>query len=890
MPTLSAETRKKLRYCNAWNCVVQGVLVFLVTPLTLAFMAPNMLRAVVRSAGQVTIEDFEKSLGELRRSETSNCFYNLTNAYELQTQTPAPKPVFKELCIPFFLSMQNFDFSLSEDGDLTFYAWAREAPQDLAALDLEIVAPNQQLLGLMGILNSDEDVASTVLFGPRPSSTPTSGSAAASPLPPSSVSPLPPSMPLPKLPPPSPSMPSPLSPPPPPPPALPTEQALPFRQGITLTINGSDIYGGADRCVYYAADRYMKGSCYISASGEVVNTTLSFYDGATCGESSKIWSASTLQIGASESFNVSYPECAPQTPTTCEDLTQPALDAVLGPTGLPAGTDCNALLAMGSSCDPAAQGSIGSICCAACAPAPPAAPQCADSSQVVLDAILTPMGLPAGTDCNGLLAMGSSCDPAAQGSIGSICCAACAAPAPPAAPQCADSSQVVLDAILTPMGLPAGTDCNGLLAMGSSCDPAAQGSVAAVCCASCQGTLGRRLAEGRAHSSRRLADVLAVTLRQLLGSVSELSHAPMLQRRLSQAQCKDTPVAILDTMLGALGLPSGTDCAALKLMGASCDANDPTTILTMCCESCAPPAGPSDVCVPHKFECGVNSAFTTAAAESSIAAAAFASASDEANTLSTAAAAAAHKAYLLKLVGDIAYDRAHIGPDGTGPRGTGLFVKSTLRELLYGRKSSPLVPLIKSMGVSPAVFSYSLQAEDADFTSASKMKSYLEAHPEKRANYALTLKGDINSPEAGRYSKFSSPFPIPWDNHGDTSPGHAKFDVNGMLGTVMTPTLDTYPSIFDVGPSLSGVVPRVGREFSAYEPLLAREYDLQCANECKGETMYGDINVQKYTQATHNGELTSGESRTHFSHIPRLFFPFITRRAFFNCTTRRRAC
>ena len=831
MPTLSAETRKKLRYCNAWNCVVQGVLVFLVTPLTLAFMAPNMLRAVVRSAGQVTIEDFEKSLGELRRSETSNCFYNLTNAYELQTQTPAPKPVFKELCIPFFLSMQNFDFSLSEDGDLTFYAWAREAPQDLAALDLEIVAPNQQLLGLMGILNSDEDVASTVLFGPRPSSTPTSGSAAASPLPPSSVSPLPPSMPLPKLPPPSPSMPSPLSPPPPPPPALPTEQALPFRQGITLTINGSDIYGGADRCVYYAADRYMKGSCYISASGEVVNTTLSFYDGATCGESSKIWSASTLQIGASESFNVSYPECAPQTPTTCEDLTQPALDAVLGPTGLPAGTDCNALLAMGSSCDPAAQGSIGSICCATCA-----------------------------------------------------------ASAPPAAPQCADSSQVVLDAILTPMGLPAGTDCNGLLAMGSSCDPAAQGSVAAVCCASCQGTLGRRLAEGRAHSSRRLADVLAVTLRQLLGSVSELSHAPMLQRRLSQAQCKDTPVAILDTMLGALGLPSGTDCAALKLMGASCDANDPTTILTMCCESCAPPAGPSDVCVPHKFECGVNSAFTTAAAESSIAAAAFASASDEANTLSTAAAAAAHKAYLLKLVGDIAYDRAHIGPDGTGPRGTGLFVKSTLRELLYGRKSSPLVPLIKSMGVSPAVFSYSLQAEDADFTSASKMKSYLEAHPEKRANYALTLKGDINSPEAGRYSKFSSPFPIPWDNHGDTSPGHAKFDVNGMLGTVMTPTLDTYPSIFDVGPSLSGVVPRVGREFSAYEPLLAREYDLQCANECKGETMYGDINVQKYTQATHNGELTSGESRTHFSHIPRLFFPFITRRAFFNCTTRRRAC
>ena len=771
MPTLSAETRKKLRYCNAWNCVVQGVLVFLVTPLTLAFLAPNMLRAVVRSAGQVTIEDFEKSLGELRRSETSNCFYNLTNAYELQTQTPAPKPVFKELCIPFFLSMQNFDFSLSEDGDLTFYAWAREAPQDLAALDLEIVAPNQQLLGLMGILNSDEDVASTVLFGPRPSSTPTSGSAAASPLPPSSVSPLPPSMPLPKLPPPSPSMPSPLSPPPPPPPALPTEQALPFRQGITLTINGSDIYGGADRCVYYAADRYMKGSCYISASGEVVNTTLSFYDGATCGESSKIWSASTLQIGASESFNVSYPECAPQTPTTCEDLTQPALDAVLGPTGLPAGTDCNALLAMGSSCD-----------------------------------------------------------------------------------------------------------------------PAAQGSVAAVCCASCQGPLGRRLAEGRAHSSRRLADVLAVTLRQLLGSVSELSHAPMLQRRLSQAQCKDTPVAILDTMLGALGLPSGTDCAALKLMGASCDANDPTTILTMCCESCAPPAGPSDVCVPHKFECGVNSAFTTAAAESSIAAAAFASASDEANTLSTAAAAAAHKAYLLKLVGDIAYDRAHIGPDGTGPRGTGLFVKSTLRELLYGRKSSPLVPLIKSMGVSPAVFSYSLQAEDADFTSASKMKSYLEAHPEKRANYALTLKGDINSPEAGRYSKFSSPFPIPWDNHGDTSPGHAKFDVNGMLGTVMTPTLDTYPSIFDVGPSLSGVVPRVGREFSAYEPLLAREYDLQCANECKGETMYGDINVQKYTQATHNGELTSGESRTHFSHIPRLFFPFITRRAFFNCTTRRRAC
>ena len=830
MPTLSAETRKKLRYCNAWNCVVQGVLVFLVTPLTLAFMAPNMLRAVVRSAGQVTIEDFEKSLGELRRSETSNCFYNLTNAYELQTQTPAPKPVFKELCIPFFLSMQNFDFSLSEDGDLTFYAWAREAPQDLAALDLEIVAPNQQLLGLMGILNSDEDVASTVLFGPRPSSTPTSGSAAASPLPPSSVSPLPPSMPLPKLPPPSPSMPSPLSPPPPPPPALPTEQALPFRQGITLTINGSDIYGGADRCVYYAADRYMKGSCYISASGEVVNTTLSFYDGATCGESSKIWSASTLQIGASESFNVSYPECAPQTPTTCEDLTQPALDAVLGPTGLPAGTDCNALLAMGSSCDPAAQGSIGSICCAACAPAPPAAPQCADSSQVVLDAILTPMGLPAGTDCN------------------------------------------------------------GLLAMGSSCDPAAQGSVAAVCCASCQGTLGRRLAEGRAHSSRRLADVLAVTLRQLLGSVSELSHAPMLQRRLSQAQCKDTPVAILDTMLGALGLPSGTDCAALKLMGASCDANDPTTILTMCCESCAPPAGPSDVCVPHKFECGVNSAFTTAAAESSIAAAAFASANDTANTLSTAAAAAAHKAYLLKLVGDIAYDRAHIGPDGTGPRGTGLFVKSTLRELLYGRKSSPLVPLIKSMGVSPAVFSYSLQAEDADFTSASKMKSYLEAHPEKRANYALTLKGDINSPEAGRYSKFSSPFPIPWDNHGDTSPGHAKFDVNGMLGTVMTPTLDTYPSIFDVGPSLSGVVPRVGREFSAYEPLLAREYDLQCANECKGETMYGDINVQKYTQATHNGELTSGESRTHFSHIPRPFFPFITRRAFFNCTTRRRAC
>lgn len=75
-------------------------------------------------------------------------FFNLTNAYELQTQTPAPKPRFETVTVTFNKTWEYFDYKFVDEGRgyeyTEFFRYDAITPSDW---NLEIVNINPVYLG-----------------------------------------------------------------------------------------------------------------------------------------------------------------------------------------------------------------------------------------------------------------------------------------------------------------------------------------------------------------------------------------------------------------------------------------------------------------------------------------------------------------------------------------------------------------------------------------------------------------------------------------------------------------------------------------------------------------------------------------------------------------------
>ena len=103
------------------------------------YVLPNMAATATRSAVVIdTLAKFDASpmSSPLNATETFT-FFNLTNAYELQTQVPAPKPIFREVAVQFNYQSQLYDYESQEDGNVMSYkAWQLYTPVNPADLDL----------------------------------------------------------------------------------------------------------------------------------------------------------------------------------------------------------------------------------------------------------------------------------------------------------------------------------------------------------------------------------------------------------------------------------------------------------------------------------------------------------------------------------------------------------------------------------------------------------------------------------------------------------------------------------------------------------------------------------------------------------------------------------
>lgn len=90
-------------------------------------------------------------------------FFNLTNAYELQTQVPAPKPVFREVKVSFTRNIQQYDFEPNEDGtEASFKFLNYMMPVNADDLNLEIVNVNALLLQMIQLVGTESLLGPTL--------------------------------------------------------------------------------------------------------------------------------------------------------------------------------------------------------------------------------------------------------------------------------------------------------------------------------------------------------------------------------------------------------------------------------------------------------------------------------------------------------------------------------------------------------------------------------------------------------------------------------------------------------------------------------------------------------------------------------------------------------
>lgn len=151
-------------------CTCLSVVSFLVAGLAF-FAAEWYLPSATGSAtvGLLTMdtpEKFAAVLGMEREIEQTIVFFNLTNAYELQTVTPPPKPIFKEVRVIFTVKAQAFDYTLSNDEhSYSYKQWTHLKPKVVADGLLEIVQLNTVLPALLAQVPGGENGLKAIYDG-----------------------------------------------------------------------------------------------------------------------------------------------------------------------------------------------------------------------------------------------------------------------------------------------------------------------------------------------------------------------------------------------------------------------------------------------------------------------------------------------------------------------------------------------------------------------------------------------------------------------------------------------------------------------------------------------------------------------------------------------------
>ena len=110
-------------------------------------LMPGVIQSTLKDAGTINTQaKFEAALGLERTRTRTVTFFNLTNAHDLQTVNPPPKPIFDAIDVAFTTKVQSFGFELSADGATYSYkTWQYDEAVTASDLSLEIIQVNSML-------------------------------------------------------------------------------------------------------------------------------------------------------------------------------------------------------------------------------------------------------------------------------------------------------------------------------------------------------------------------------------------------------------------------------------------------------------------------------------------------------------------------------------------------------------------------------------------------------------------------------------------------------------------------------------------------------------------------------------------------------------------------
>jgi hypothetical protein len=133
--------------------IIAGILSLVAAEIIL----PGVLVATMHDTMSVdTPSKFDKILGTERSQPYVITFLNVSNALALQTESPAPTPIFKEVSVNYSMKSRAFGYELSSDKSVYSYKmWTYMEPVNEAEKHLEIVQINPVLLATLAPLGGE---------------------------------------------------------------------------------------------------------------------------------------------------------------------------------------------------------------------------------------------------------------------------------------------------------------------------------------------------------------------------------------------------------------------------------------------------------------------------------------------------------------------------------------------------------------------------------------------------------------------------------------------------------------------------------------------------------------------------------------------------------------
>ena len=159
--------KKMLAPC--WNftcCTVMAVLHIVLAILCIVgaeVAMPMMMKGAMQDLAVMDTEaKFAKTLGVENTLETTVTFLNLTNAYDLQTVTPRPNPIFVEVPVVLTVKTQSFDYELSADESYYKYkTWSYVTTKTPSEANLVITQLNGYLSAVLMGFGGEAALAAT---------------------------------------------------------------------------------------------------------------------------------------------------------------------------------------------------------------------------------------------------------------------------------------------------------------------------------------------------------------------------------------------------------------------------------------------------------------------------------------------------------------------------------------------------------------------------------------------------------------------------------------------------------------------------------------------------------------------------------------------------------